>query len=144
MLNPKSITLDELFGGYDANTREWRDGLASTLIRNFLANRTRGYKWTIFDGPVDAVWIENLNSALDDNKTLCFPNLERIMLTDEMRMLFEAENLQVARLVKKFGLFVTKNERNFQQKGIHQQTDLVELRSKSIHIKTQVTSRCFR
>ena len=97
VFNPKCIKMGELYGEYNLMTNEWTDGLGSTLIRNAVADPTMEKKWVVFDGPVDAIWIENMNTVLDDNCVLCLPNGERIKLNPHtMRMLFEVQDLAVA------------------------------------------------
>jgi dynein heavy chain len=67
-LNPKAVTNNELFGVINPATREWKDGLFSTIMRD-LSNVTHdGPKWIVLDGDIDPMWIESLNTVMDDNK----------------------------------------------------------------------------
>ncbi|PVD36438.1 hypothetical protein C0Q70_03422 [Pomacea canaliculata] len=96
VLNPKSITMDELYGGVDKLTMEWHDGLMGITVRNAVQDTTEDHQWIICDGPVDALWIENMNTVLDDNKMLCLANSERIKFTPYIHMVFEVADLAVA------------------------------------------------
>ena len=96
-LNPKSVTRGELFGYTNVLTNEWTDGLVSKLVNDAVeSEKPDNLKWIVFDGPVDALWIENMNTVLDDNKTLCLTNGQRIKLPTAVTMIFEVMDLKVA------------------------------------------------
>lgn len=153
-MNPKALSLGELYGEYDLNTNEWTDGVLSSVMRTACAG-TQGVvgwgeqipefpegvgsvgiensvlgkkclemqrsqeatacvsrkmsmeggqgnkavvsfsstsyqdekpdeKWILFDGPVDTLWIESMNSVMDDNKVLTLINGERIAMPEQV------------------------------------------------------------
>ena len=96
ILNPKAVAMGELYGEVNKLTLEWQDGLMAVCVREAVRDTSEDQKWIVCDGPVDALWIENMNTVLDDNKMLCLANSERIKLNPTIHMLFEVQDLAVA------------------------------------------------
>jgi len=88
--------MNELYGSYNLATMEWADGVLSTIFRNCAQDEKVDEKWIMLDGPVDTLWIESMNTVMDDNKTLTLINGDRISMSNTMSLVFEVLTLEVA------------------------------------------------
>ncbi|XP_067862341.1 dynein axonemal heavy chain 10 [Heptranchias perlo] len=96
-LNSKAVSVIELYGILDPVTRDWTDGILSNIFRDInKPTDKKERRYILFDGDVDALWVENMNSVMDDNKLLTLANGERIRLQAHCAMLFEVGDLQYA------------------------------------------------
>ncbi len=99
-VNPKAQCVKELHGSLDILTRDWTDGIFSQLLRMLNQplppGRFNEERWIVLDGDIDPIWVENLNSVMDDNKVLTLPNSERIFLQSHCSIIFEVHDLQHA------------------------------------------------
>lgn len=95
---------DSLYGKLDASG-DWSDGQLTAYVRSQAAELSAGGtsstqgSWSrllVLDGTVDADWIEDLNSVMDDTKTLVLPSRERIELHPAQRLLIETSSLENA------------------------------------------------
>ncbi|XP_039327853.2 dynein axonemal heavy chain 10 isoform X2 [Saimiri boliviensis] len=97
ILNPKAVSVIELYGILDPTTRDWTDGVLSNIFREInKPTDKKERKYILFDGDVDALWVENMNSVMDDNRLLTLANGERIRLQAHCALLFEVGDLQYA------------------------------------------------
>ena len=91
--NPKALRAPEMYGEIDPLSGEWTTGVFAALWAKYNSKANNYNTWIVADGPVDAIWIEDLNTVLDDNKLLTLANGDRIPMTDNVKLLFEVETL---------------------------------------------------
>ena len=99
-------------GTYDEISHDWNDGVMASVMRNCSQDISERRKWIVFDGPIDPVWVENLNSVMDDNKKLTLSTGETIKMTGLMTIIIEAEDLSncTPATISRCGMIYMKDE----------------------------------
>lgn len=85
-----------MFGETEKSSGEWVDGVFAAMWAKFNDRTRKDVVWIVCDGPVDSLWIESLNTVLDDNRILTLANGDRIPMTDNCKLMFEVQNLNNA------------------------------------------------
>ena len=94
--NPKAVRAQELYGEVDPLSGEWTTGVFAAIWAKANQRANKFDTWILADGPVDAIWIEDLNTVLDDNRILTLANGDRLPMTDNCKIMFENEQLDNA------------------------------------------------
>lgn len=67
-INPKAVTRPQLYGSLNPDNNVWTDGVFTTIMKLCESQADEPeHKWLVFDGPVEAGWIESMNTLLDDS-----------------------------------------------------------------------------
>ena len=75
---------------------DWTDGVFAVLWRRAAKAKNQN-TWIVLDGPVDAIWIENLNTVLDDNKVGSVAICKVIVLTHSAALCLYSADLAMCR-----------------------------------------------
>jgi dynein heavy chain, axonemal len=92
IINPKSLSVSELYGTFAENS-SWSDGVCSSILRQQVSDDSTHVRWLVFDGQTDDSWLECLNPVLDDSRHLTMTNGEQIEVKSTTFFIFESDSL---------------------------------------------------
>lgn len=85
VINPMALSQAELYGAAHPATGQWHDGVLAHVMRNTSRDKSADQKWVVLDGPVDACWVESINTLLDKSRVLSLLSGEGLALPPRVR-----------------------------------------------------------
>ncbi|CAF4954820.1 unnamed protein product [Pieris macdunnoughi] len=112
VIYPKAVHRESLLGHVDHDTRQWTDGVISTIALQVSQQPPDVYSWVVCDGDIDPEWIEALNSVLDDNRLLTLPSGWRVQFGQNVNFIFETHSLEHASpaTISRMGIILLSEE----------------------------------
>jgi len=101
LVNPKAQTIPRLYGVKNEMTGDFEIGILANIFATANQPLTPGkneLRWILLDGDIDPIWIENMNSVMDDSKCLTLENKDRILMQKFCSLLLESSNIHHASL----------------------------------------------
>ena len=84
----------------DVSTQEFRSRTRcrSEILTSLLSfiEQNQSTTWLCLDGPLTPSWADNFTSVLDSNRVLQLLNGDKLYLSDNVKLLFETDNLSQA------------------------------------------------
>ncbi|ESO89556.1 hypothetical protein LOTGIDRAFT_75597, partial [Lottia gigantea] len=99
----KAVESEELLGFVHPKTKEWKEGLLTSLLRKFCIPTNNGLpvidmkpvmKIMQLDGEADGGQMELLQQILDHNGSVVLSNSERLVLPQSLRFIWELDSLE--------------------------------------------------
>ncbi|XP_047546080.1 cytoplasmic dynein 2 heavy chain 1-like [Vanessa atalanta] len=114
---PKAMSRSWLLGHIELDTRQWTDGVISTVALEVANQPEDVWSWVVCDGDIDPEWIEALNSVLDDNRLLTLPSGWRVQFGQNVNFIFETHSLEYASpaTISRMGIILFSNENHCSQ-----------------------------
>lgn len=94
-MNPVALGAKHLFGWYDSKSNEWTDGTFTAIWRKAGRSESVG-TWVVMDGPINPMWIEYLNTMLEDSQIFTLANGDRIATKSGNKLVLEVDQLLAA------------------------------------------------
>ncbi|XP_034825556.2 cytoplasmic dynein 2 heavy chain 1 [Maniola hyperantus] len=114
VIYPKAMNRSWLLGHIELDTRQWTDGVMSTVALQVSNQPDDVWSWVVCDGDIEPEWIEALNSVLDDNRLLTLPSGWRVQFSHNVNFIFETHSLEYASpaTISRLGIILLSDESN--------------------------------
>ncbi|XP_052738057.1 cytoplasmic dynein 2 heavy chain 1 isoform X2 [Bicyclus anynana] len=112
VIYPKAMSRSWLLGHIELDTRQWTDGVMSTVALQAANQPDDVWSWVVCDGDIEPEWVEALNSVLDDNRLLTLPSGWRVQFARNVNFLFETHSLEHASpaTISRMGIILLSDE----------------------------------